>query len=77
MFQIVDREGDPIILEEWDECATHGKEHMVYLRNLKPSLRDGNGFRLPFSEISDGTWVCRACTGEEYFKQLQGNGTEE
>lgn len=53
-----------------DECAKHGKAHMVYLRNLKSSLRDGNGFRLPHSELDDGTWVCRACTGEEYFKEL-------
>jgi H2-forming N5,N10-methylenetetrahydromethanopterin dehydrogenase-like enzyme len=43
-----------------DECAKHGKEHMVFVKDMRQTLDLGDGVTL---SINKGTWVCQACTG--------------
>jgi hypothetical protein len=70
-LQVVDRNGKPISLDDWNECAKpgHGKKHMVHLENLNSEVVMPDGTKIV---LRKGTWVCRACTGEEYFKELEG-----
>jgi hypothetical protein len=42
---------------------------MVHLKNLNSSIEYPDGTS---QIIRKGTWVCRACTGEEYFAKLKG-----
>jgi len=54
-----------------NECAKHGKEFMHFFEYISSSIIiESSGLKTEHI-IRRGTWVCRKCTGEKYFSELQ------